>query len=90
MGRFYFSRAFMKKASLLPHIDYYINADGNLVLTEKYHLNRGYCCQSGCLHCPYNYQNKSDPNIPAELNSNWMEEALEVPLEEEEEKEEED
>jgi hypothetical protein len=61
----------MNKPSLIQNIDYYINLDGNLVLTEKYHLLRGYCCQSGCLHCPYNYQNKTDPNVPAEFCSNW-------------------
>ncbi|MCO5251589.1 MAG: DUF5522 domain-containing protein [Candidatus Kapabacteria bacterium] len=25
-----------------------------MVFTEKYHLERGYCCKSGCRHCPYN------------------------------------
>jgi hypothetical protein len=25
------------------------------------------CCQSGCEDCPYDYKNKVDPNIPAEL-----------------------
>ncbi|HEX7159169.1 MAG TPA: DUF5522 domain-containing protein [Edaphobacter sp.] len=24
-----------------------------LVFTEIYHLKRGYCCNSGCRHCPY-------------------------------------
>jgi hypothetical protein len=24
-----------------------------LVFTEAYHLKRGYCCDSGCRHCPY-------------------------------------
>ena len=24
-----------------------------LVFTAKYHLKRGYCCNSGCRHCPY-------------------------------------
>lgn len=24
-----------------------------LVFTEQYHLRRGYCCNSGCRHCPY-------------------------------------
>jgi len=33
--------------------DYYINEQGFLVFTEKYHLKRGYCCGSGCKHCPY-------------------------------------
>ncbi len=26
-----------------------------LVFTEAYHLKRGYCCQSGCRHCPYGF-----------------------------------
>jgi hypothetical protein len=26
-----------------------------LVFTEAYHLRRGYCCQSGCRHCPYGF-----------------------------------
>lgn len=28
-----------------------------LVFTEAYHLKRGYCCQSGCRHCPYGFGN---------------------------------
>ena len=24
-----------------------------IVFTAHYHLRRGYCCQSGCRHCPY-------------------------------------
>ena len=30
---------------------YYEN--GYKVMTEKYHLKRGYCCKSNCRHCPY-------------------------------------
>lgn len=33
--------------------DYYTSPEGFLVFTEKYHLKRGYCCNSGCKHCPY-------------------------------------
>jgi len=34
--------------------DYYLDkATGFLVFTEIYHLKRGYCCKSGCRHCPY-------------------------------------
>ena len=33
--------------------DYYTSPEGFLVFTEKYHLKRGYCCNSGCRHCPY-------------------------------------
>ena len=27
-----------------------------MVFTEAYHLRRGYCCQSGCRHCPYGFR----------------------------------
>ena len=33
--------------------DYYITDEGYKCYTEKYHLKRGYCCQSNCRHCPY-------------------------------------
>ena len=26
-----------------------------LVFTEAYHRKRGFCCQSGCRHCPYGF-----------------------------------
>jgi len=38
---------------LIEGEDYYINEDGRWVFTEKYHLDRGYCCDNHCLHCPY-------------------------------------
>jgi len=38
--------------------DYYLTPEGYIVFTEKYHLKRGYCCQSGCKHCPW--KNKTD------------------------------
>ena len=31
--------------------------NGRKVMTEKYHIKRGSCCDSGCRHCPY--KNKS-------------------------------
>ena len=34
--------------------DYYFDGP-YLVFTEAYHLNRGFCCQSGCRHCPYGF-----------------------------------
>ncbi|HEV8515350.1 MAG TPA: DUF5522 domain-containing protein [Cyclobacteriaceae bacterium] len=39
--------------------DYYFE-NGLMVFTEKYHLKRGYCCQSGCRHCPYGFKKKSN------------------------------
>ena len=35
--------------------DFYFSEKGYRVFTEKYHLRRGYCCKSGCKHCPYGY-----------------------------------
>jgi len=32
--------------------DYYYEK-GYMVMTEKYHLKRGYCCKNKCRHCPY-------------------------------------
>jgi len=40
--------------------DYYWNKDGYRVFTEQFHLKRGYCCKSGCKHCPYKYDKKTD------------------------------
>ncbi|MFN3315858.1 MAG: DUF5522 domain-containing protein, partial [Raineya sp.] len=48
-----FSYKGKKKTNSLPEIeagDYYLNEQGLMVFTEKYHLKRGYCCQNGCKH----------------------------------------
>ena len=34
--------------------DFYYTPEGYKCFTEKHHLKRGYCCKSGCRHCPYN------------------------------------
>jgi hypothetical protein len=46
---------------LIEGIDYYINENGYVVLTEKYHRDRGYCCGNGCKHCPFGYDNVEEP-----------------------------
>jgi hypothetical protein len=33
--------------------DYYLSPEGFIIFTEAYHLKRGYCCNSGCKHCPW-------------------------------------
>jgi hypothetical protein len=40
---------------------YYYNEKGYIVLTRAFHLERGYCCGNGCLHCPYEYKNVPEP-----------------------------
>ena len=47
----------MKQNDLVEGIHYYINENGFIVLTRQYHLEKGFCCGMGCVHCPYNYEN---------------------------------
>lgn len=42
----------VKNTKLDPSYFYY-NSDGKIVFTEQFHINRGYCCGNGCLHCPF-------------------------------------
>jgi hypothetical protein len=46
-------------ANNLP--DYYYDENGLLVFTEKYHLEKGYCCGHGCRHCPYQFEAVPEP-----------------------------
>ena len=45
----------------LSEEDYYLLPDGRLVFTAQYHLKRGYCCGSGCLNCPYDFEQVPEP-----------------------------
>ncbi len=54
---------------MIEGVHYYINKDGLVVLTEKYHLEKGYCCGNGCLHCPYDYEKVPEPKR-SELQKN--------------------
>lgn len=47
------------KINELDPEDYYRSPEEYIVFTEKYHLKRGYCCKSGCKHCPYGYDKKT-------------------------------
>lgn len=52
----------MNDYSNLPKLepeDYYWSEEGYRVFTEIYHLKRGYCCKSGCKHCPYGFNKKT-------------------------------
>ena len=46
---------------LAEGVDYYFE-NGLMVFTRAYHLKRGYCCQSGCRHCPYGFD-KGDEQL---------------------------
>jgi len=39
------------RQKILPG-DFYFDS-GMIVFTAAYHLRRGFCCGSGCRHCPY-------------------------------------
>lgn len=41
------------RSPLVEGEDYYLEGAA-IVFTAAYHLRRGYCCGSGCRHCPYN------------------------------------
>lgn len=46
---------------LVEGVDYYFE-NGLMVFTREYHLKRGYCCQSGCRHCPYGFSPDPEPS----------------------------
>jgi hypothetical protein len=44
-----------RQLKLVEGIDYY-KENGKMVLKAYFLLKRGYCCNSGCRHCPYNVE----------------------------------
>lgn len=44
-----------KLENLKSGIDFYLDEQGRVVFTADYLFKRGYCCESGCRHCPYGY-----------------------------------
>jgi hypothetical protein len=53
--------AFDPGAPLIEGSDFYWES-GLMVLTGDYLRRRGYCCESGCRHCPYG--DSADDNRP--------------------------
>lgn len=51
-----------KENKLIEGEDFYYTPEGYKCFTEKYHLKRGYCCKSGCRHCPYGFDRKTGTN----------------------------
>jgi len=47
-------------SSLVEGEDYYLEGEG-IVFTGGHHLRRGYCCQSGCRHCPFGFDKLPPP-----------------------------
>jgi len=50
----------MKEIIPIEEGDFYWSEEGYRVFTKQYHLKRGYCCESGCRHCPYGYDPKTN------------------------------
>ena len=51
----------MNQNELTEGYHYYFNAEGNMVFTKQYHLEKGFCCGLGCLNCPYEFKNVPEP-----------------------------
>jgi len=50
------------KRHLLEKDEYYYSTEGYIIYTEKFHLKRGFCCNSNCKHCPFKKLNKKKRN----------------------------
>ena len=51
--------------ALIEGIDFYYEGP-YLVFTEKFLRDRGYCCESGCRHCPYGFRKDQRTDVPTE------------------------
>ena len=49
----------MDQDELKENVDFYWDEQGLMVLTKDYLLRRGYCCENGCRHCPYEFSEKN-------------------------------
>jgi hypothetical protein len=47
-----------KNSDLQEGVDYYFE-NGLIVFTGTFLQKRGFCCESGCRHCPFGYDSKS-------------------------------
>jgi hypothetical protein len=57
------------KVELVEGVDFY-REGAAIVFTETYHLRRGYCCESGCRHCPYEFKKEAREDGPATRDRN--------------------
>ncbi|MDT8070228.1 MAG: DUF5522 domain-containing protein [Terriglobia bacterium] len=51
---------------LVEGIDFYYE-NGLMVFTAEYLKKRGYCCRSGCRHCPYGFKPEQDVKIKEDV-----------------------
>jgi hypothetical protein len=53
--------------ALIEGVDFYFEGRF-MVFTEKFLRERGYCCESGCRHCPYGFRKEQRSDVPVEQN----------------------
>ena len=53
----------MGEKELVEGLDFYYEGP-LLVFTEHYLRARGYCCESGCRHCPWGFVKNERPDVP--------------------------
>ena len=53
------------KAEPIPGEAFYLE-NQFMVFTAKWHLKRGFCCGSGCRHCPYDQTDKNSGSLAKE------------------------
>ena len=58
----------MANEEFIEGIHFYFDESGLMVLTEKYLLERGFCCGNECRHCPFDHENV-DKKARKELSS---------------------
>ena len=51
------------RSELVEGEDYYCEGPF-MVFTEAYLRRRGYCCESGCRHCPWGYSRERRTDVP--------------------------
>lgn len=47
------------KTPLVEGDDFYCEGAA-MVFTARYLARRGYCCENGCRHCPYDFRKKEE------------------------------
>jgi hypothetical protein len=57
----------MIERELIEGIDYYLD-NGLMVFTAQYLRDRGYCCTSGCRHCPYGFERETSADRTGQPN----------------------
>ncbi|MEO6259346.1 MAG: DUF5522 domain-containing protein [Thermoanaerobaculia bacterium] len=55
----------MSEKMLEEGLDFYYEGPF-LVFTEHYLKTRGYCCESGCRHCPWSFRKDVRTDLPHE------------------------